>query len=200
MLLSSKQWLFRIFPLMSLDLLSTKYPTSDGRPSFCLKRVSYGAVMCHFFRVIIRGRFLAHFHCYRTWGLRWEINLWRWGRIQWRTRVCCSKSLLFLPSLKTSSIRSAWKPAIINPLHKKPTTNEMSNHGPISLPSSVRKVTEVTVRNSLYHYFIRNSLFSPGKFGFLRGKSTVSQLLSCCNEWVLENVETPDWCCTHRLR
>ena len=54
----------------------------------------------------------------------------------------------------------------------------LNNYRPVSLPSAVCKIFESIVRDNLLEHFKQNKYFSDRQFGFLKGRSTVTQLLS----------------------
>ena len=68
-----------------------------------------------------------------------------------------------------------WKLSNIIPIPKKGPADEVSNYRPISLLSLVSKVFEPCVYNQLIYHV--SSQLHHLQFGFLKGKSTTSQLL-----------------------
>ena len=59
----------------------------------------------------------------------------------------------------------------------------MGNYRPVSLTSVVCKVFESIVRDHMMNYFVQNKLFSTKQFGFIKGRSTVLQLLKILDQW-----------------
>ena len=53
----------------------------------------------------------------------------------------------------------------------------------------VCKVLESVVRDKIMDHFLTNKLFSDKQFGFLKGRSTVTQLLCIMEQWT-EMLET----------
>ena len=70
------------------------------------------------------------------------------------------------------------------PLFKKGVKSLVSNYCPISLLSCVGKVMETCVYKHLYNYLYFNGLLYVKHFGFLRGHSTVHQLLDLYHQIV----------------
>ena len=79
-----------------------------------------------------------------------------------------------------------WKLADIIPLHKKGPKKYCKNYRPVSLTSLVCKVCEMIVREQIVQFWINNNIFNPEQFGFLKGKSCLSQLLSSFHDWARE--------------
>ena len=71
-----------------------------------------------------------------------------------------------------------WKKANIIPVHKKNQKNILKNYRPISLLPIFGKIFERLVFKSLYTYLIQNKLLSAKQSGFIKGDSTINQLLS----------------------
>ena len=75
------------------------------------------------------------------------------------------------------------KLADITPLHKKGAKSDRKNYRPVLLTSVVCKVCEMIVRQQLVQFWNSNEVFIPEQFGFLKGKSCLSQLLSSFHDW-----------------
>mgnify|MGYP002172651834 CR=1 FL=1 len=71
-----------------------------------------------------------------------------------------------------------WKMANVIPIHKKDKKNAVKNYRPISLLPIFSKVFEKVIFTSLYSYLISNNLISDKQSGFIKGDSTINQLLS----------------------
>ncbi|CAB4005371.1 Hypothetical predicted protein [Paramuricea clavata] len=82
---------------------------------------------------------------------------------------------LFNKSLSMGKLPNEWKLSNIVPIPKKGPAEEVSNYRPISLLSLVSKVFEHCVCNQLVSHI--STQLHRLQFGFLRGKSTTSQLL-----------------------
>ena len=86
-------------------------------------------------------------------------------------------TLLFNKSLQDSTFPSSWKHGLIMPLFKKGNTNISSNYRPIALLSCLGKLMERVVHKHMYNFFIDNNLIYKLQSGFLKGHSTVHQLI-----------------------
>ena len=89
-------------------------------------------------------------------------------------------------SYRTGILPSDWKSANVIPIHKKGPTKCASNYRPISLTSEVVKVMEIVIRRKIVSFLVSNSLIDNMQHGFLKKRSTVTQLLSCLNNWTKE--------------
>ena len=93
-------------------------------------------------------------------------------------------SSIFNSSFYSGTVPHDWLCANVIPIYKnKGKINDPSNYRPISLTSVPCKIMEHIIYDRLYDHFSKNNFFSANQHGFLRRKSTVTQLLSCVNRW-----------------
>ena len=71
-----------------------------------------------------------------------------------------------------------WKNAFVSPIYKKGARNLAENYRPISLTSIPCKLMEKVVKDAVYNHLVKNNLLSKKQFGFISGRSTVTQLLN----------------------
>lgn len=97
--------------------------------------------------------------------------------------------LLFDESYKQKKLPMDWRSANITALFKKGSRSNVSNYRPVSLTSIICKIMESVVRDNINKHFLDNNFFSKKQFGFIKGRSTVSQLLKMLDDWTeqLEN-------------
>ena len=88
-----------------------------------------------------------------------------------------------MPSLNTGSLPQDWKTANITAIHKKGNKTTAGNYRPVSLTSIVCKVMETLVRESLMSHMMEHNMLSDKQFGFIKGRSTVLQLLQVMDQW-----------------
>ena len=81
-----------------------------------------------------------------------------------------------------------WKQAIIKPVFKKGYKHSISNYSPISLTSVVSKLFKSFIRDLISLHMRNESILSDHQFGFTTGRSCVTQLLCCVQDW-LESFE-----------
>ena len=98
-------------------------------------------------------------------------------------QVLSSPLALFLnTSFSQGQLPSIWKSAHITPVHKKGSKNLMENYRQISLTCIVCKIAEAVVKSRVVDFWSDLNLFNPDQFAYLRGKSTLAQLLTCYND------------------
>ena len=93
-------------------------------------------------------------------------------------------SLLLNKTLTTGTIPGDWKKARVAPIFKKGARNKAENYRPISLTSIVCKLMETFVKDAVMGHMMENNLLSDKQFGFIKGRSTMTQLLNYLNECV----------------
>jgi hypothetical protein len=90
---------------------------------------------------------------------------------------------IFNISMETKRLPYDWKSANISAIFKKGKKSEVNNYRPVSLTSVVCKLMESIIRDNLMAHFLDNGLFSKRQFGFLKRRSTVTQLLQILDDW-----------------
>jgi len=88
---------------------------------------------------------------------------------------------IFLTSFEQSRTPDEWKLANVVPIHKKGPTNVCGNYRPVSLECQASKIMESIVNDALLNHF--KDKFSKNQHGFLKQRSTVTQLLETLNDW-----------------
>ena len=94
-----------------------------------------------------------------------------------------SLCILLNKSFSTGQLLCSWKIANITPLHKKGSKHSRNNYRQISLTSIIVKVGEKIVKNRVFHFWLDQNIFNPNQYAYLSGKSTLTQLLSCFDDW-----------------
>ena len=102
------------------------------------------------------------------------------------TKQSISKPLqiLFNKSLLDQTFPQKWKHSLVNPLFKKEDKSLACNYRPISLLRCVGKLMERCVYKHLYNHLYSNHLLYEKQSGFLRGHSTVHQLIEIYHQIV----------------
>jgi len=95
-------------------------------------------------------------------------------------KECCSSLAaplhkLFNLSLESSTFPYLWKESYIIPLHKKGGKSDISNYRGIAKLSAIPKLFEKILVSSLQH--LCKSIISPTQHGFIKGRSTTTNLL-----------------------
>ena len=86
-------------------------------------------------------------------------------------------TLIMNASLSQGVLPLDWKKAFVSPIYKKGARNHAENYRPISLTSVACKLMEKFVKEAVLCHLIENDLLSNKQFGFVSGRSTVTQLL-----------------------
>ena len=85
-----------------------------------------------------------------------------------------------------------WKKANVSPIYKKGVRNQAGNYRPISLTSIVCKIMESLIKEAVMNHILSNKLLPPKQYGFISGKSSITQLLrylgSCVETIVIGGV------------
>jgi hypothetical protein len=87
-----------------------------------------------------------------------------------------SLTKLFNRSLALGVVPESWKTANITPVFKKGDKTSCNNYRPISLLCIASKILERAILNKIYDYL--SLQITKAQHGFLRGRSTTTQLLS----------------------
>ena len=86
-------------------------------------------------------------------------------------------TILFNKTLKSGELPKDWKMAFITGIFKKGSRHLPENYRPISLTSILCKLMERLVRDSVVTHLLENGLLTKKQFGFICGRSTLTQLL-----------------------
>ncbi|BHF74287.1 hypothetical protein SprV_0401737200 [Sparganum proliferum] len=91
--------------------------------------------------------------------------------------------LLFQASLDEGRLPPEWKTAWISPIHKSGSRASANNYRPVSLTSICCKVMERIIKRELMRFLEQHHLLSNAQHGFLRGRSCLTNLLYCLEQW-----------------
>lgn len=86
-------------------------------------------------------------------------------------------SMIFKESLTTGNMPNLWKQSIVVPVHKKDDPSIVNNYRPISLTCTSCRVLERMLVYEMRTHLWSNHLVAPQQFGFLDGRSTISQMV-----------------------
>ena len=86
--------------------------------------------------------------------------------------------IIMKKSLMTGNIPDDWKLANVSPIFKKGAKNLAENYRPISLTSISCRILEKIMKNTIMNHLIQEKLLSSKQHGFVKGRSTVTQLLN----------------------
>jgi hypothetical protein len=98
--------------------------------------------------------------------------------------IAPSLTSLFNLSLTSGIFPDAWKISNVIPVHKSGARNLYSNYRPISITSSVSKVFEKIVNDTLMLYLSLSEQIPENQHGFLTRRScSTMHLIQLINEW-----------------
>ena len=88
-------------------------------------------------------------------------------------------------SFQLGAFSQAWKDANVVPIYKgKGNRSDPNSYRDVSIISNLAKPMEYQINRAIVKFCEVNRLFSPDQHAFLRGKSTITNLLSCLHDWV----------------
>ena len=92
--------------------------------------------------------------------------------------VSAPLAVIMNKTLSEGTLPDDWKLAHVTPIYKnKGSQNVPVNHRPVSLTSIVCKLMESLLRKHLLSHLVEQDLLSKRQYGFIGGRSTVTQLL-----------------------
>ena len=86
-------------------------------------------------------------------------------------------AIIYENSIRTGKVPSDWKLANVTPIHKKGSKGNVEHYRPISLTSIPCKILEAIIKDNIVDHLITNSLLKSTQHGFIKNKSTVTNLL-----------------------
>lgn len=95
--------------------------------------------------------------------------------------LCHIYSISFLDGC----LPSAWKYALVTPVHKKGPTSDPNNFRPVSLTATCCRAMERIINNQLLSYLLDRRLITKQQHGFIKRKSVSTNLLECLEDWTL---------------
>ena len=91
-------------------------------------------------------------------------------------------TIIFNRSMNEGILPNDWKVAHITAIYKKGDSSNPENYRPISLTSVICKMLETLVKTTVMQHLVREELLSTRQYGFIKGRSTTTQLLSYLEE------------------
>ena len=85
--------------------------------------------------------------------------------------------------MQFGNVPSSWKIATVVPIFKKGASSKPANYHPISLTNSCCKLFEAVIKVLLLHFFAFNHTLTDAQHGFLKSRSTCTNLIECVNDW-----------------
>nr|CAD2191684.1 unnamed protein product [Meloidogyne enterolobii]CAD2207719.1 unnamed protein product [Meloidogyne enterolobii] len=92
-------------------------------------------------------------------------------------------SEIFRISLDSGILPDIWKESIIIPLFKKGEKSNPENYRPIALTCAICRVMEMVLNKYIVQFLLDNNLFSKDQYGFIKNRSTTTQLITTLEDW-----------------
>lgn len=104
-----------------------------------------------------------------------------------RLKFCLSQplALIYNQLISIGAVPVDWLTAHIVPVFKKGTAGDTANYRPISLTCVPSKIMERVVTSKILDHLHLNNILSSSQHGFLRRRSTSTNLLECFNDWTV---------------
>jgi hypothetical protein len=99
--------------------------------------------------------------------------------------LCIPLSFLFDASFKLNSLPQQWLQAFVSPIFKKGATSDPNNYRPISLTCTCCRAMERIINSDIIKYLTLHNLIANNQHGFLKKRSTCTNLLESVNDWSL---------------
>ena len=93
--------------------------------------------------------------------------------------------LIVKKSLEMGRRSSDWKLAEVTTFFKKEAKTDRGNYEPVSLTSVCCKQLESLIRDHAMSYLLANSILSNRQYGFIKGRSTMLQLLNVIDKCII---------------
>jgi len=97
--------------------------------------------------------------------------------------LCNPLALMYNQLLSVGHVPCEWLVAHIVPVHKKGITTDVSNYRPILLTCVLSKILETIVVGRLSDHLECNNILHPAQHGFIKHRSTCTNLLESFNDW-----------------
>lgn len=91
--------------------------------------------------------------------------------------------VLFTKSLREGQVPDDWKTARVKPIHKSGNKQSVKNYRPVSLTSTVCKLLEHIIHNSISYFLDEHNILNQHQHGFRKGFSTTTQLVSTIHDF-----------------
>jgi len=90
--------------------------------------------------------------------------------------------------MSVGEVRGDWRKAIITPIHRSGLVSVASNCRPIALTCVACKIMNRIIVESTLKFLKKHNIINKEQHGLLAGKSTITNLLDCLNDWTLSVV------------
>ena len=109
--------------------------------------------------------------------------------------IAPSLTNLFNLSIAKGHFPKLWKEARVVPIPKSTTKHSPSGYRPISLLSILSKLLEKHFHSLITDHLNQHHPLSDAQWGFQKGKSTLTALLSATHDWLTQLDQNKEICC-----
>ena len=102
---------------------------------------------------------------------------------RFQTALAVPLHLLFRLSLDQGVVPNIWKSAFVAPIPKKGSSSKPADYRPVSLTCTACRIFETLIRNRMLDFLLYHGLLSKDQHGFMRKRSTSTQMLECLYDW-----------------
>ncbi|KAK9728542.1 Reverse transcriptase (RNA-dependent DNA polymerase) [Popillia japonica] len=88
-------------------------------------------------------------------------------------------------SMEEGKLPQQWKESTVIPVYKKGDKFDPKNYRQVSLTSIPCKILEKIISEQLTEFILNNHIIPTSQHGFMPGRSVISNLLECTNNWTL---------------
>ena len=110
------------------------------------------------------------------------------------TSITTSVTKLFNLSISKCRVPMMWKKSAIVPIPKASDVSSPSNYRPISLLPLLSKLLEIHFHSLITQHLRSRLIFSDSQWGFTEGRSTVTALIKCVDDWLKMMEEGKEIC------
>jgi len=99
---------------------------------------------------------------------------------------------MYTSFMSVGKLPTSWKSAIVTPIYKKGPSSDPGNYRPVSQTSVFCKLMERVIVSDVTAYMSENGFITKEQHGFLRAKSTETNLLETLSDWTvaIDNKQT----------
>ena len=94
-------------------------------------------------------------------------------------------TFMFEEFFRNSFVPPVWRTAFVRPIFKSGDSSSVNNYRPVSLTCTCCKIMESIVSDQLLDYLSDNNLITKHQHGFIKKRSTCTQLLESFQDWTL---------------
>ena len=107
-----------------------------------------------------------------------------WARVahDLATELSIPLAMIYTKCMEEGVVPDEWKLANVTPIYKKGSKGLPGNYRPVSLTCILCKVMESVIRDTMVEHLTSKCLLRQSQHGFMRGKSTVTNLLEYLEE------------------